>query len=207
MKTKLFSLIACISLAAATAVKAGVINVPSGCFHGISTNLSFPTLSTTTYGIGAWSLQLQGTLTLGGTAKVGSAAAVGGPTPITGINELGLVLPVGVGAQAALWQNLTNVWQPNSTYTLTVALDPASTVNLLSGSTLALRAGSSNVVSVSGMALVNLVVGGGNTGFNNVTLTVKTGSTVPASGIGIYLSTPSVATVGGSLYVDNFALT
>jgi hypothetical protein len=117
---------------------------------------------------------------------------------------MGIILPVGVGVSATLSQTLTNAWLPNTAYTLNVAVDPATDINLLAGSTLALRSGNNNVVAVSSNVLVSLFAGG--TGYKTIPLTIKTGTTAPSGNIGIYLYTPSLASVGGSLYVGDFTL-
>jgi hypothetical protein len=177
------------------------INIPDGDFQNVNAIMNYPKSGD----IGAWSAAFTG-LNLGGQMRAANASANGWPAPPSGAYALEITMPlVGVGPGAAISEALTNQLQPNSVYTLSVALDPQAGVDLVGGASLSLYAvGSTNLASVGGTDLVNLL--GSSPGYQTISLTYKTGNTVPASAVGISFAANSVANVSGSLYVDDFQL-
>jgi hypothetical protein len=189
-----------------SSVNAADIYIPNGSFEGLSATINPPVILGTTSGnIGAWTADIKSFLDLGGDIQVGTAAAVGGPTPPDGTNELDINLPASILASASLSQTLTNKYLPDSTYVLSVALDQGTIANLISGATLSLNAGSTSLASLSGATLASILNNG--SGFQTVTLTNKTGNTVPTNCINISLSDTGLTSIGGNVYVDNFKLT
>jgi hypothetical protein len=189
-----------------SSVNAADIYIPNGSFEGLSATINPPVILGTTSGnIGAWTADIKSFLDLGGDIQVETAAAVGGPTPPDGTNELDINLPASILASASLSQTLTNKYLPDSTYVLSVALDQGTIANLISGATLSLNAGSTSLASLSGATLASILNNG--SGFQTVTLTNKTGNTVPTNCINISLSDTGLTSIGGNVYVDNFKLT
>lgn len=182
------------------------INLPDGNMEGLSSVIYPPLLLGSTKGyMGAWSVEMSGLLSLGGHVETGTAGTLNGPAAPVGTNELDIDLPASVLVSASISQVLTNTfYQPNSTYRLSVELDPSSAVGLLNGASLNLNAGGSTLASLSGATLVSLFTGPGS--YQTVALTYKTGNSVPTNAVGVALAAAGLASVAGHIYVDNFQL-
>jgi hypothetical protein len=183
------------------------INVPDGNFQNVNAMVTPPLIGTANGSIGAWSVQYANLAGLDGQIASSNAATANWPAPPygSGSYELEIALPASVDDSATLSQALTNLLQPNSVYTLSVEINQEATANLLSGSTLSLVAvGSTNLASIGGTALANLFTN--LSGFQTVTLTYKTGNTVPTNAIGISFEADGLANLGGDIFLDNFQL-
>jgi hypothetical protein len=192
----------------AAAVQAANINIPDFSFEGITASVSSPnglSLGTNSGPIGAWSAQAGGLVGLNSSVASGTAGSLGAPAGADGNYVVGITLPVGAGASASLSQTLSDVFLPNSRYVLSLEIDPGTSANLLSGSSLQLEAGSTSVASLSGTDFLSLLNPNGT--FQTVTLTYETGSAPPSGNIGIDFDANSVAGVGGKIFLDNFQLT
>lgn len=207
MKIKL--LIAGIAMAVFLDIcKATSINIPDGNFQNVNAVITPPPIigGTTSGNIGTWSAAFTNLVNVGGQMASSNAAAVGWITPPGGSTyELKITMPASLAAGAGISEVLTNCLKPNSVYTLSVALSQQTTAGLLAGSTLSLFAsGATNLATIGGTNLLNLFTN--QSGFQTVTLTYKTPNTVPTNAIGIGFATTGLATIGGSVFVDNFQL-
>jgi hypothetical protein len=205
MKSKMIAT-GLVLLAGIAVARAANINIPDGSFQFVSAVLNGPIVGQANGNLGAWSAQFNGLLNVDAQLAASNAAAVGWVTPPDGrAYELKITLPASVEANAEISQNLTNQLQPDSVYTLSVDLNPQTALDLLSGSSLNLYAvGSTNLASMGGTNLVDVFTNG--SGFQTVTLTYKTPNTVPTNALGVSFGASGVASLGGSLYVDNFQL-
>jgi hypothetical protein len=191
-----------------TVARADIINIPDGSFQNVNAVINPPLvgIGTTSGGIGAWSAQLSDFLNVGGQIASSNAVSVGWETPPSGSYELRINLPASVESSGMISQVLTNHWQPNSVYTLTVSLSQQSTLNLISGSSLSLYAVSStNLATINGMSLAQIL--NSSSGFQTITLTYKTPNSVPTNTIGIAFAVKGVAGIGGNVYATDFQLT
>lgn len=207
MKSKVIVTGTCL-LASIAMVKATVINIPDGTFQNVSAAVNGPLVGTVNGTIGTWSAQVSDLLSIGGQMASSNAAAAGWPAPPSGDSyELRVALPASAGVTALISQPLTNCWQRNSVYTLSVDVDEQAVLNLISGVSLNLYnvGTTTNVASTQGSSLLGLF--NSSTGFQPVTVVYKTSNTVPTNTIGVSFSGNGVAGISGSLLVDSFQLT
>jgi hypothetical protein len=194
-------------LASIAMVKATVINIPDGAFQNVNAAVNGPISGTVDGNIGVWSAQVSDVLGLGGQMASSNAATANWPTPPGGDTyELRIALPAGAGVTAWISQALTNNWQRNSVYTLSVDVDEQSVLDLISGVSLNLYnvGTATNLASTQGSSLVGLFNNSSN--FQPVNLVYKTPNTVPTNTIGVYFSANGVAGISGSILVDSFQL-
>ena len=208
MKLKIITI--CISLFINVAMTRAVnINIPDYNFQNVSASLNGPVLGTASGQIGTWSAAFTNlvSLSLFTPDQIASSNVVtaGWPAPPDGAaNELEMAMPGSIMSSASISEALTNQWQPNSVYTLSVDVDEQQVLGLISGASLSLYAvGSTNMASLNG---ATLTLPNNSTNFVRISLTYETPNIVPTNAIGISLNMDGVAT-GGNLYVDNFQLT
>ena len=143
-----------------SSVNAQNINIPDSDFTNSSATISAPLIGLAGISsgtLGPWKAQIAYTLTVGGKIESGTASSLGAPTPPVGTDVLEVQMPVSASTAFTVSQLLTNTFQPNTTYNLTVDIDPGTVANLLSGSALSLTSGTNVIGSLSGSQLLNLL--------------------------------------------------
>ncbi len=151
--------------------------------------------------IGAWSYTRTGVLPATLTdVTFGSWGAAS-----DGSNAAQLTFLVGALATVSLFQDTGVTFAPNSIYTLTFDVDQVSPVALLSGGSASIFAGGTEVATLSGGSLLDLLDGSGP--MHTFSLQYITGETAPVGNIGIGFTAGGVLEVLGSgLVVDNVRL-
>jgi hapalindole biogenesis HpiC1 cyclase-like protein/PEP-CTERM motif-containing protein len=187
------------------------ITISDFSFEGITATVSSPStlgvgiIGTNTGPIGAWSASSGASIGgLLGSVSSGTATSLGAPAGADGSYVARINLPSGVGASVDLSQSLASSFLANSIYTLSFEIDAGSTATLLSGSSMSLTAGSTDVATLSGTTFTSLL--DGNNDFQTLNLTYQTGNTPPVGVIGIDFDANSTAGAGGNFYLDNFQL-
>lgn len=202
MNTKLLSLISTLTFASITASLGQPIALSNFSFESPSGSAPNGVLDPANGSIGGWQYSRTGLLaatltdvTFGswGTASEGSNAAT-------------LTFLLGVAAEVSLFQSTSDLFQPNTLYTLTFDAGQASLLSLLTGASASIYSNSTPVATLSGASLISLLDLSGQ--LSTFSLAFETGAVAPAGNIGLGFSAGGLAQVAGSgLVIDNVQMT
>jgi hypothetical protein len=183
------------------------VTITNGSFEGMAGVVTSPVsvgLKTNEVLMGGWEVSASGLLGVNTSVAFGTSSSLGGPPAANGTYIAKISMPLGLGYMISLDQDLGQKYQPNSIYTLSVALDQGTVAGLFANATLSLRAGATKESSLNGAALVSLL--DTKSGFQTVSLTYQTTATVPTGDIDVFFQDQSLLSLASIVYLDNFQL-